>query len=88
VQITCPSCSNHKHFLIPLWVRCTFKFCEDGTISILHVRPLESLEEKLADQNRFPALTCKECGCDAEITFNEYEKTDEEKRQLTALEGL
>jgi len=69
-------------------VRCTFKFCEDGNISVLHTRPLESLEEKLADQNRYPALTCKECGSDADITFNEYENTNEEQRQLAALEGL
>ena len=88
MQINCLSCGNSKSFLLPLWVRTTFKFNEDGTISILHVKQLESLEEKLADQNRFPALSCKECGCDAEITFNEYEKNAEEQRQLMALEGL
>lgn len=88
MQINCPSCGNHRNFLVPLWVRCTFKFSEDGTISILHCKGLESLEEKLADQNRYPTLTCQECGADADITFNEYETLDEEKRQREALETL
>lgn len=88
MQVNCPSCDNDKHFITPLWVRCTFRFNEDGTISILHTRPLESLEEKLTDQNRFPSLSCKECGADAAITFNEYENVDEIKGQLAALEDL
>ena len=89
MQITCRSCGNHKKFLIPLWVRCTFKFLEDGTISILHVKQLESLEEKLASQGKSSFdLTCQECGSEAQITFNEYEVMDEEQRQRLALEGL
>jgi len=31
---------------------------------------------------------CQECGGEAQITFNEYEKLDEEQRQRIALEGL
>ena len=89
MQITCPSCGNHKDFIMPLWVRTTFKFNEDGTLSILHVKQLESLEEKLTDQgkNSFD-LTCQECGADANIVFNEYALIDEETRQRQALEGL
>jgi hypothetical protein len=88
MQIHCPSNTNHKKFLIPLWVRATFKFSDDGSIAILHVKPLESLEEKLADQNRYPTLSCKECGTDAKAVFNEYEKLTDETRELKALEGL
>jgi len=89
MKITCPSCGNHKSFLIPLWVRCTFKFNEDGTLSILHVRQLESLEDKIVDQGKTSfAITCKECGGDAKVTLNEYEMLDQEKEQCAALEAL
>ena len=88
MKITCPSCGNHKKFLVPLWVRCTFRFNEDGTISILHVKQLESLEEKLANQNSFPALSCCECGAEAEIDFNEFESIDNTQREKIALEEL
>ena len=89
MKITCPSCDNNKSFLIPLWVRCTFKFNKDGTISILHVRQLESLEDKIVDQGKTSfAITCKECGCDAEVVLNEYEDLDTVKQQHAALEDL
>jgi len=89
MKITCPSCDNNKSFLIPLWVRCTFKFNKDGTISILHVRQLESLEDKIVDQGKTSfAITCKECGCDAQVTLNEYENLEQEKEQRAALGGL
>ena len=88
MKILCPCCGNHRKFLIPLWVRVTFKFTEEGTISILHVKQLESLEEKLTNQNTYPTLTCQECGAEAEIDFNEYESLDEVHRQSMALEGL
>ncbi len=89
MKITCPSCGQNKAFLIPLWVRCTFKFNEDGTLSILHVKQLESLEEKLADQGSVSSiLTCKECGVEASIDFNENESREDHKRQLQALEGM
>jgi len=89
MKISCQSCGNNKAFLIPLWVRCTFKFNEDGTLSILHVRQLESLEDKIADQGKTSfAITCKECGADAQVTLNEYENLDQEKEQCAALEGL
>ena len=54
MKITCPSCGNPDRFLVPLWVRVTFKFEDSGAISILHVRPLESLEEKIVDQGQAP----------------------------------
>ena len=89
MKITCLSCGNQKSFLIPLWVRCTFRFNEDGTVSILHVKQLESLENKLADQGKSSlSLTCKECGEPAEINFNEYENVDEQKNQLEALKEM
>ncbi len=88
MKITCPSCGNHRSFLIPLWVRVTFKFNENGTVSILHVKQLESLEEKLTDQNYNPSMICKNCNVEAEITFNEYESVDEKNQEHKALEGL
>jgi len=89
MQITCPSCGNHKDFLMPLWVRATFKTNEDGTLSILHTKQLESIEEKLTDQGKTSfALTCQECSADAKITFNEYEKINKNSNELSALEGL
>ena len=89
MQITCPSCGNHKGFLMPLWVRATFKINEDGTLSILHTQQLESIEEKLTDQGKTSfALTCQECSADAKITFNEYEKINKNSNELSALEGL
>lgn len=87
--ITCPSCGNQRNFLIPLWVRTTFKFNEDGTIAILHIKPLESLEEKLAAQGKTSfALTCQLCGADAEIKFNMFDALEEANAQRKALKGL
>ena len=89
MQINCLSCGNSKTFLLPLWVRTTFKFNEDGTISILHVKQLESLEEKLTNQGKTSfTLTCKECGADAKVVFNEYEGLNKESSEKKALEGL
>ncbi|MFC1555407.1 hypothetical protein ACFL7D_12300 [candidate division KSB1 bacterium] len=85
MKIYCQSCGNNKNFLLPLWVRVTFKFNTDGSISILHTKQLESLEEKITSKWQ---LTCKECGMEAEVEFNEYENIDEHKRQEHALEGL
>ena len=74
MRITCPSCSNRTNFLIPLWVRVTFKIEESGVVSILHCKQLESLEDKLTDQGKTSfGLTCKECGAEAKVEFNEYE---------------
>lgn len=81
----CRSCGRSNEFILPLWTRATFKFNEDGSLSILHVKPLESLEEKLTDQSR--DLNCKECGSnDIKIIFNEYEVSDD--REKAALAGL
>ena len=89
MQIHCRSCGNHKAFVIPLWVRATFKINEDGPLSILHTKQLESIEEKLTDQGKTSfALTCQECSADAKITFNEYEKINKNSNELSALEGL
>ena len=88
MKITCPCCSNNRKFLIPLWVRCTFKFTDEGHLSILHVRQMEAIEEKITNHQAYPIITCQECGEFAEITMNEYENLDETKRQKLALEGL
>ena len=90
MQIRCLACDNSQAFVLPLWVRATFKIEEDGTISILHVRQLESLEEKLADQGKTSsALTCSECGSDdVQIVFDEYSSLDQERREKAALEDL
>ncbi len=89
MQINCRSCGKANEFLLPLWVRTTFKFNEDGSLSILHVKPLEYLEEKLTDNQVHNELVCKSCSSnDVEIIFNEYEESDKTNRELAALEGL
>lgn len=86
MDITCRSCGRNN-VVVPLWVRTTFKFLEDGSISILHVKPLESLEEKLVDENS--DITCKHCGSnDIRIVFNEHETVQKQDKELAALEGL
>ncbi len=89
MQIQCRSCDNQKTFVLPLWVRATFKIEEGGAISILHVRQLEFLEEKLVDQASLAALNCSECGSnDVAVEFGEYGQADQNRRELLALEGL
>ena len=90
MDIHCRSCDNRESFVLPLWVRATFKIEEDGTLSILHVRELESIEEKLTDQGRTSSsLTCSECGGDdVEVDFDEYAGMDQQRREKAALEDL
>ena len=86
MDITCRSCGQSE-VLIPLWVKTTFKFEKDGSISILHVKPLESLEEKLADLDS--EITCRHCGSnDIRIVFNEHEQVHTEDQELAALEDI
>ena len=91
MHIYCPNtgCNNTKKFLIPLWVRCVFRIEENAKLKILHLKQLESLEEKLAatGKNDF-SLTCQECGEPAEIEFSQHETITEESSQKEALEGL
>ncbi len=72
MKLTCPDCPDCKVFLIPLWVRATFKVEDDGTVTILHVRPLESLEEKLVEHGKTNLdITCSECGGEADLSFED-----------------
>ncbi len=72
MKLTCPACPDNKVFLIPLWVRATFKVEDDGTVTILHVRPLESLEEKLVEHGKTNLdITCSDCGGEADLSFEE-----------------
>jgi hypothetical protein len=87
MQIICQCCTKSDEFLLPLWVTTTFSFNEDDTLSILHVKPLESLEEKLTDNNSLREISCKECGSnEIDIVFNEYDNQDDD--EVSALEGL
>jgi len=90
MYIHCLTCDNAQSFIMPLWVRATFRIEEDGTLSILHVKQLESLEEKLADQGRTSSsLSCSECGSDdVEILFDEYSSKDQQRHEKAALESL
>ena len=86
MDITCQSCGRND-VVVPLWVKATFKFLDDGTITILHVKPLESLEEKLVDQDS--EITCKHCGSnDIKIVFNQHEQVQTEDQEMAALEDL
>lgn len=72
MRLTCPDCVDNKAFLVPLWVRATFKVEDNGTVSILHVRPLESLEEKLVEHGKTNLdITCSECGGPANLSLDE-----------------
>ena len=62
MRIDCLSCGKSNQFLLPLWTSTTFKFNEDGSLSILHVKPLEILEEKITDNKSLREISCKECG--------------------------
>ena len=89
MQIQCQSCHNQKSFVLPLWVRATFKIEESGAISIMHVRQLESLEEKLVDQAQLAALNCSECGSnDVSLVLGEYGQAEQTSLERLALEGL
>ena len=89
MRIHCRSCDNDKSFVLPLWVRATFKIEDNGAISILHVRQLEFLEEKLVDQASLAALNCSECGGnDVAVEFGEYGQADQNRREQLALGGL
>ena len=88
MEISCP-CGNNQSFVVPLWARVTFMIEETGAITILHTKPLESLEEKLVDQGKSSfSLTCSECGeDDVTIRFQPL-GTGQEAREQKALEAL
>ena len=89
MQIHCRSCDNQKSFVLPLWVRTTFKIEDNGSISIMHVRELEFLEEKLVDQAQTAAINCTECGSnDVALMLGEYVQADQTNLERLALEGL
>ena len=87
MRLTCPACPESKVFLVPLWVRATFKVEENGTVTILHVRPLESLEEKLVEHGKTNLdITCSECGGEADLFLDDTSaRTRLEERALAAL---
>lgn len=87
MQITCPYCGNTKHFLIPEWNKLTFRFDEQGEITVMHVRPTEALEHRLASEY-MSGMTCTECGSDAAIDYHTYDNISEEQSQLMALKGM
>jgi len=88
MNIRCTMCDNRERFIIPLWIRATFRFNEDGTITILHTRPLESLEEKLVNQNVQPALKCSVCIAPAIVELRSERTEVSEARQKAAMEAL
>ncbi len=88
MNIKCTMCDNRERFIVPLWIRATFRFNEDGTITILHTRPLESLEEKLVNQNVQPALKCAVCRAPAIVELRSERNEVSEARQKAAMEAL
>ena len=87
MKLTCPDCADNRAFLVPLWVRATFKVEDNGTVSILHVRPLESLEEKLVEHGKTNRdITCSECGGAADLSLDENrQRLHQEERALASL---
>ena len=89
MRLTCPDCPENKSFLVPLWVRATFKVEDNGTVSILHVKPLESLEEKLVEQGKTSlAIVCSECNGDADLSFEDAVTGSRERLEQQALASL
>ena len=90
MELHCRSCGNrNKGFLLPLWNKTTFRIEPDGDIKILHLTPLESLEEKITDHKCTQEISCKECGGeDVDITLNEFEESSGSDSEKQALEGL
>lgn len=84
MRISCKACGNDAQFRIPMWVRATFRFNEDGTITLLHTTPLESIEEKLTNQGLVGSLKCSMCGAVADIDFNP-EETEKQRQTMEAL---
>ena len=88
MKILCENCGGSE-FKMPLWVKATFCFNENGTIDIKHVQSKESLEEKLTNHMKpKPLIRCKQCDSPAKIIFNEYEEIDVKSNEFAALEGL
>ena len=87
MKLTCPDCPDSKVFLVPLWVRATFKVEDNGTVTILHVRPLESLEEKLVEHGKTSLdITCSECGAEADLSLDDTSlRSRLEEKALAAL---
>ena len=74
---------------MPLWVKATFCFNDDGGIDITHVQAKESLEEKITNHLKPESLIkCKRCGSPANIIFNEYEDINKRNSEMAALEDL
>ena len=70
MKLTCPACPENKSFLVPLWVRATFKVEDNGTVTILHVRLLERLEEKLVEHGKTHlCFTCSDCAAAASLSL-------------------
>ena len=87
MKILCENCGGSE-FKMPLWVKATFCFNENGTIDIKHVQSKESLEEKLTNHMKpKPLIRCKRCDSPAKIIFNEYEEIEVKNNEFAALEG-
>ena len=88
MNILCENCGDSE-FKMPLWVKATFCFNDNGGIDIKHVQAKESLEEKLTDHMKPKSLIrCNRCGSPAKIIFNEYEDINKRNSEMVALEGL
>ena len=87
MEIICLSCGNkNRNFIIPVWSKTTFQIIENGDLKILHLTPLESIEDKVVDRKD---ISCKECGSDdIEITINPHENMEQSNKELKALEEL
>lgn len=90
MDIYCHSCNKtNNRFLVPIWNKTTFKIETDGDIKILHLSPLESLEEKITDNHVRKEIICRGCGSnDINIVLNAFEETDNQSRERRALNGL
>ena len=75
MQIRCPQCQNEKSFIVPVWVRATFRFNDDDTMSLLHTRFLEPVEEKLIGGQ----VKCAVCKSYAVLEMESEQQTMEQQ---------
>ncbi len=80
MQIICSRCGNNKRFYVPAWVRATFRFNEDDSVTLLHTRPLEAIEEKLVNGQ----VKCAMCRADVKLVMN----GDDKQKEKLAMEAL
>jgi hypothetical protein len=70
MQIRCSRCQNDKRFTASVWVRTAVRFKDDGTLTLLHTRFLEPIEEKIINVE----VKCVMCKANATLIRDPHNK--------------